>query len=126
MTVSKAAMAQVSKMTTKRRSRDLLKQRAPVANAPSVDARQFEALPDHGRDTVVNRNPGLVLQSRNRGRDFQVGADDRYRIRFVPGDLARHRLQLRYGHFGEGKIVLQAKMPLALAGDPELAVVFKD
>src|SRR5216684_9090782 len=92
MIVSNAAMRRYLSWM---RSRDLLKQRTPIDDAPGIDAGKFEAFPDHGGNGVIDWNADLALQRRNRWCDPQIGADDRDRIRSVLRHLAGHLLQLR-------------------------------
>src|SRR3984893_9156242 len=61
------------------RSRDLLKQRTPIDDAPGIDAGKFEAFPDHGGNGVIDGNADLALQLRNGWGDPRIGADDRDR-----------------------------------------------
>src|SRR5216684_5496090 len=86
MIVSNAAMRRYLSWM---RSRDLLKQRTPIDDAPGIDAGKFEAFPDHGGNGVIDWNADLALQFRNRWCGPQIGADDRDRIRPVLRHLAR-------------------------------------
>src|SRR5215469_698364 len=96
----------------------VLKQATPSLDARGRNARDVEALPERGRDRIIDGDAELPLERRGKAGTAHVGADDRDRVAVLPPHRPDQIGDLLLGHLREGEIVLQADMPLAAAVKP--------